>query len=151
MEETKAKKVHCAPRSYNSLRPSRSAEAAADVASVTFTWGEVHNGSTGNCHEANGTLVLYADGRGRWSCRTWTDQTHSGDEWDCWFGFKDDRGFLITETADPHSNALIVGIFKSPRMSDGGPRYDWSADFVFRADRYDAIAAAASSAQWATC
>jgi hypothetical protein len=117
------------------------------IPAISFCWGELRRG---DCHEINGVLTLWADGRGDWKCRTWTDHTHSGDEWDCWFAFKDSRGFFIGVTDDPHSAPISVGVFKSPRMSDGGPRYDWGAQFVFPGNRFEALRHAKECLQWAT-
>jgi hypothetical protein len=151
MDSTDSTHIHPAPQSHVSSAPETH-KPHNKIRYAQFNWIPFQLGGGSNCHQVNGQLVLYADGRGRWTCSTWTDQTHSGDYWNCWFNFKDSRGLLVLQSSDPLSNPLSVGAFKSPRMNDGGVAHtDWSADFAFPADRFDAIAAAASSIQSATC
>ncbi len=101
---------------------------AQAVQSVVFTWGELR---FGDCHQINGRLTLSSDGTGSWSCTTWTDHTHSGDNWQCHFDVLSGDGASLFNTPQ----------FTSPRMDDGDPpsRYQWGNAFAFNPDLFDAI------------
>jgi hypothetical protein len=103
--------------------------------SKTFTWNEIR---AGDCHEVSGTVLLVSDGRGKFTCTTWTDHTHSGDVWHASFTVLDRFGLTLFQ----------FGGFDSPRMNDGGPRYPWEADFNYPAQHFDA---AVSITQYSSC
>jgi hypothetical protein len=96
--------------------------------SKTFTWNEIN---TGDCHETSGTVLLISDGRGKFTCTTWTDHTHSGDTWQAAFTAQDQFQLGL----------FNFGTFDSPRMNDGNPspRYNWEADFNYDQTHFDAV------------
>ena len=123
--------------------------ASGEPAWVKLTFASARRG---DCELRNGVLQLWEDGRARWSCETWTNHTHSGDEWLCWFGFRDARGFLIRESDAPNAREIITPNFKSPRMSDGGPHYPWQVDFSFPVAWFQRLfSVMKSGTMWASC
>jgi hypothetical protein len=95
--------------------------------SKTFTWPDI---KTGDCHQTGCTLTLISDGRGTFSCTTWTDQTHSGDVWQAIFTGQD--RFKL--------DLFNVGAFNSPRMnSNPSPHYQWGGPFNYDKTKFDAI------------
>lgn len=97
-----------------------------DLETTAFTWPEIKQG---DCHQIEGRLVLRSDGTGHFRCITWTDKTHSGDNWHAVFSIMGSFGRF---DSPPH-----IG----PRMDDGhpSPRYTWESDFKFPSYIYNTI------------
>ena len=106
--------------------PSTSEVRTGTLQTKTLSWSEQ---SVGDCHQINGSLLFISDGRGKWTCETWTDHTHSGDVWHCSIAVEDQYGLTL----------FPLGEFNSPRMNQG-VHYQWERDFIYPAEHFDAIA-----------
>jgi hypothetical protein len=99
----------------------------AAPAGSAWTWGKLHDG---DCDQENGLLVFYADGKAKWSCRTRTLHTHSGDIWHCTFNVRDARSIFL----------FNLTYIDSPRMNDDAGWYNWNQDLTFPAQHFSNIA-----------
>jgi hypothetical protein len=116
----------------------------------------------GNCKQRRGHFQLWADGKWRWSCNTWTDDTTFGDYWTSIFVFEDARQFEIKlngrviETAKVRSPEMHdrAREDESPRPPESrGPSYDWGGEGQLKAEEVAALLAAGIAAigQYAWC
>jgi hypothetical protein len=90
-----------------------------------YKWKPLH---TQYCYESDGYLSFSSDGKGYWSCYTWTNDSHHDHQWHCKFSCYSHSGELLFETDDCYS----------PHMKHG-QKYNWYCHFDYDSSYYDKI------------
>ncbi|KAF9934673.1 hypothetical protein FBU30_000997 [Linnemannia zychae] len=97
--------------------------AAPEPEHKWWTWGDL---KVGDCHESGGLLQLYRDGTLKFTARTWTEHSWTGDIWHATFIFKDTNG----------QEVFRVGPFDSEVMMPTKP-HDFIINTRFEPFLYD--------------
>ncbi|KAF9316627.1 hypothetical protein BG003_001755 [Podila horticola] len=84
----------------------------------------------GECHQEEGSLKIYQDGRLEWQTVIWKTRVWMANIWHSTFHFKNSTGQVVS----------VAGPYDSPMVSEALAHYDWNIKVRYEADMYDQIA-----------
>ncbi|KAG0336743.1 hypothetical protein BG000_006217 [Podila horticola] len=100
---------------------------AADSSHKSWNWNPI---TVGECHQEEGALKIYQDGRLEWQAVIWRTRVWTANIWHSTFHLKNSTGKVVS----------VAGPYDSPMMSEALAHYDWNIKVRYEADMYDQIA-----------